>query len=255
MSKLHELLAVEKTRIAQASKLLLDATTKFKNGNYFTGFVKKLEMINDSPENEKLSAAAREEKAMPTTVCDTLQYVMDAWAKAEDVTYQKNNTNRNAVADIIFRENTIASDVSVDELLGLETRLETLRTTFDMIPTLDASRCWVLDANKGANIYRGESVEITTKTEKIMTPVILYDATDKHPAQIEKVTIDKVVGNFAKTNWSGAATTVGKAEALSVIDDLIAAVKQARMRANCTEVVDAKIGNIFVSLIMAPLKN
>ena len=43
---------------------------------------------------------------------------------------------------------------------------------------------------------------------------------------------DVVVGTFTNIKLSGAATTLQKAQAIELVDDLIAATKQARMRAN-----------------------
>lgn len=51
---------------------------------------------------------------------------------------------------------------------------------------------------------------------------------------------------------SGAATSAQKAEVMSTIDELIAEVKQARMRANSVVAVQNKIGQKIVDLIMRP---
>lgn len=88
-----------------------------------------------------------------------------------------------------------------------------------------------------------------------MIPVILAPATDKHPAQVKESTRDNVVGSFTLVKRSGAVTAVQKSEAIKQIDAILVAVKQARMRANETEVIQMKIGAEIVKLLLAPLKN
>ena len=56
-------------------------------------------------------------------------------------------------------------------------------------------------------VWVGTNPEVTTKQEKIISPVVLYEATDKHPAQIKEISKDIVVGSFTKTVSSGAITS------------------------------------------------
>jgi hypothetical protein len=124
----------------------------------------------------------------------------------------------------------------------------------DTVPTLDASKEWKVTDNgrKGEFVTTGE--EVTSKTEKTMTAVVLYEATDKHPAQIEKVTADKVVGTFKRRLISGAATSKQKADAIAILDELLVETKQARQRANSVEVINEKIGNTIANLILDVFK-
>lgn len=256
MGKLHELLAVEKTKTTAATKMLQDAQHKFGKFDYFQGHNKTLKMIEDSPQNQAIEQAAAEVRQLPTTVYETLEYALKYWAEAEDVIFQKNKSNQVAVADLFFRSSLIAKNVPVDELLGLETRLETLRKVMEAIPTLNAAVRWERDAQsgrKGAWII--SEPEITTKTEKVTTPVILYEATDKHPAQVREVSVDKTIGTFKLIKTCGAATSAQKAEVLAVLDDLISETKQARMRANSVEANTDHIGAEIAALIMQPFKN
>lgn len=257
MAKLHEVLAAEKTATNTRDTLAKETENKFGKGDqYFTGFVKTLTMLGDDTANVSIEAAARQDKALPTTVLATMEYYLAQWAKTEDVLYQKNVTNTTALADLEFRGNVIATSVPVDELMGLETRLADLRKLLTQIPTLDASREWEQDtsaAQKGT--WRAVNPQITTKTEKVMTPVVLAAATDKHPAQIEKMTTDKVIGTFTLNVTSGATTAIQKANTLAVIDDLIIEVKKARTRANSVDVQTGKIGGIITGLLLDALSN
>lgn len=254
MTKLHEVLAVEKTRTNASNKLLDDTLNKFKKEQYFQGYVKTLKMLGDSPENLAIEESARDSRELPTTVPETLKYMFDFWTKAEDVIYSKNKTNQIANADLLFRGEVLVPQVPVDELLGLEVRLEQLRRLMDHIPTLDASKEWSRRDSGRDGEYVSLVDEVTSKTEKTMTPVVLYEATDKHPAQIERVTVDKVVGTFKRKVFSGAATSKQKADIISILDELLVEAKQARQRANTTEALNLNIGTKITSLLLDVFK-
>jgi hypothetical protein len=250
-TKLHELLAVEKTKSSAANKLIEETIGKFKKEQFFTGYIKTLAMLADSPENRATEEASKEVRELPTTVQETLAYLFGFWNDSEDVIYAKNVTNQRAVADLLYNDKVLVKDVPVDELLGLEVRLETLRRMFEHMPTLDASKAWVANDSGRDGEHEATNKEVTSKTEKTMTAVVLYDATDKHPAQIERVTADKVVGTFTRTLYSGAATSKQKANIMATVDALLIEAKQARMRANMTEASTDKIGSKITNLLMA----
>lgn len=254
MTKLHEILAAEKSVNASWATLKTDTLTKFaKPEHFFSGHTKRLAMLEDNPANKAIEAAAKEDKALPTNVYDTLDYALGIFANAENLQYQKNATNAAARASVEFRGTTILADLPVDQLLGLEARLEALRTVILAAPTLDAGREWTFDTTQGCFVAEPES---TTKTEKIMVPVVLAQATDKHPAQVKESTKDNVIGSFSLIRRSGAATAVQKSEAIKVIDELAVEVKKARMRANSTDLVgEVKVGDIIKALLLTPFKN
>lgn len=255
MTHLHEVLAAEKTVTNARDQLLKDTTDKFGKGdNFFKGFTKTLSLLGDDPSNDKIEAAAREDKELPTTVVTTLEYLFQYWNKAEDVLFRKNLTNTTAVADLEYQGDVIAHAVPVDELMGLETRLGDLRKLATQIPTLDASRSWVPDFTAAqSGTWKATLPAITTKTEKETTAVVLYPATDKHPAQVEKVSRDKIVGTVTVNHTSGATTAIQKARVLAVLDELIVEAKKARTRANSVPVIERDIASAITSLILAPL--
>lgn len=253
MSKLHELLAAEKTPTAAWNVVREDTVRKFKNPtHFFEGHSKSLQMIADTPENSALQAQAREEKPVTTTVLATLEYALDLFARAEDLQAQKNATNRVATADVEFRGVRILGEIPVDELLGLEARLVKIREVWEAAPTLDATKHWVPAPTQGTGIWQTEFPEETTKTEKRMTPVVLSPATLQHPAQVEKVTVDTVVGTFTRIARSGAVTALQKANAIKTLDELSVAIKQARMRSNETQVVETvSVGRTVAAILLA----
>lgn len=234
MGKLHELLAVEETISAASEKLLSETEDKFgKISEFFTGSIRTLERLNDSPEDKAIEVAQKQVKELPTNVHDTLEYVFPYMEKYLDTKLSKHATNQIAVADIIFEDKVIMSNVPVDFLLDMEKFIPRLRKMFVRMPTLDPSKQWV---SERVGVYKTKEPTVSSQTEKIMYPVILHEATDKHPAQVKESTKDIVVGTFNTVTFSGAATTQQKADIMGLLDKLLISVKQARMRANNVEV-------------------
>jgi hypothetical protein len=253
MPKLHELLAAEKTPTGAWNQLYEDTLKKFKNpAHFFQGHSKSLQMIVDSPENSATEDQNRDEKPVTTTVIDTLEYALDIFAKAEDLQYQKNKTNTRAFGTVMWRGAPILTEIPVDELLGLEARLTRLRQLFAELPTLDATKEWITSPMRA--VWALRYPEETVKTEKIVVPIIMSPATDKHPAQVQAVGKDNVVGKFTLIKRSGEATAQQKADLLKLVDELLIEIKQARMRANETEAVTDRIASVVVALLLEPLK-
>lgn len=256
MGKLHELLAAEKTPQAAWNVMQEDTIKKFKNPeHFFHGHSKSLMMIGDTPEKQAIEDAAREEKAVPTNVYETLQYALEIFAQSEDLQAQKNKTNQRAVGTVMWRGKPLLKDLPVDELLGLEARLGRMREIFTSIPTLDATKVWEPAPNEGPFIYALKFPEEATKTEKRIEPVTLSPATPVHPAQVQAVSRDVVVGKITLRKRTGAATAAQKAEAIRRIDELLVEIKQARMRANETEAENIRIAQPIIDLLLEPLKN
>lgn len=252
MTKLHELLAAEKTPTGAWNQLYEDTLKKFKNpSHFFQGHSKSLKMINDSPENTAVEAQSREEKPVTTSVAETLEYALDIFAKAENLQFQKNLTNTSAFGTVMWRGQALLVNLPVDELLGLEARLTRLRQLFAEMPTLDATKHWTTSPMR--DVWELEYPEETVKTEKIVVPIIMSPATDKHPAQVQAVGKDVPVGTFTLIKRSGEATAQQKADMLKTVDELMIEVKQARMRANETEAVTDRIAEKIVALLMEPL--
>lgn len=252
MGHLHEILAAEKPRNNQVEILFGETAAKFGKYEFFAGALKTLQMVVENPANAAIEQAARTQIEVRTTVHETLEYVFKHWAVAEDLQAQKNITNQKAVGKIELPGLDLPP-LPVDELLGLEVRLDKIRTLVKGMPTLNAAKGWeALPERKG--LYKAKNVEVTTKTEKVMYPVVLAPATDKHPAQVKEATRDDVVGSWKLIEFSGAATTEQKAHMLERLDDLITAVKQARMRANETEVINVHVGEKLVSYMMEGFK-
>jgi hypothetical protein len=123
---------------------------------------------------------------------------------------------------------------------------------YEAIPTLDASKHWDVAVTEGARVWQTRFPDETTKTDKQLVPVVMQAATKEHPAQVQAVQKDVVVGRVTVTKRSGCATAQQKADSLRLVDELMIEVKAARMRANETPVVRATIADKITALLLSP---
>lgn len=247
MGKLHELLAVEEQLGGAAKKVLAESATTFsKKPDHFQGFVKRYEPFVTGVENDRPS----EEKAMVTTVDAKLDYTFDALTPWLDAVLQKEATNQTATADLDVDGVVLARGLPATFLLGLETKLKDLREVCDHIPTLQPGIVWEADPSQGDGVYKTAHPIERLRTEKAMKAVVLYPHSDKHPAQVKEVTEDVNVGKFIDIHWSGMYSPAQKSALLGRIDTLLRAVKQARQRANCAEIVPVAIGDTLKQFLL-----
>lgn len=247
MGKLHELLAVEGDLAGISKKISEETISTFKKPDHFIGQHRHLDMF-DAAEQSKV--VADEYKEMVTTVVDKLDYFSKAMINYFDAVLQKETTNQNACADLIVDNITIAKAVPATFLLGMESKLKELRVVFESAPTLAPGVAWEKDETQGRGVYRMKNADEKLKTAKSFMHKVLYDATDKHPAQIEKWEEQTAVGRYITNTTSGMLSLAEKSIYLGRIDKLIQAVKKARMQANTVEVVENKCGDAIFSYIL-----
>ena len=105
-----------------------------------------------------------------------------------------------------------------------------------------------------ARFYKTEPTE-THKTKKIEEPIVMYDATPEHPAQTKLFSKDVLVGHWKHIKHSGALPAEDKNRMIKKIHKFIDAVKQARERANETEIGhgpnDSLIGESIVGYLFS----
>jgi hypothetical protein len=237
-TKLHELLAVESEAQAQFNVILAETRKVFAQRGLFTGSATTF-----TPFSEELThLASTEFEEIATTVIERLNYTGDKSAQYFDIVLQKEATNQQATADLVVDGKVIGKDLPATFLLGLETKLKKVREAILSMPTLDNKVEWAEAKQMGPNVYKTAHDEKRFRTRKETKAVVLYEATEHHPAQVKEVTNDVPWGEVVKVSFSGAVTSAYKAEVLDRIARLLAATKQARQRANCAEVVKKNIG-------------
>lgn len=242
-SKLNQIVAIEKGVKSRASQVVNENYKLVQKSELFNGFDKKYQ-----PKDEDGESLPPESKFVQHNISNVLGQVRKAMSELFEVTARKDWTNTSARANVAVDGVNLLEDVPVTYLLFLEKNLTDLRTFVSSLPSLDPSEEWDLDANSG--LYKAKEIQ-THRTKKVQKPLVLFPATDKHPAQTQLVTEDVISGYWKTVKLSGAATKPAIVGTLEKIEKLLKAVKEAREEANMTievdspNVGDAVFGYIF----------
>jgi hypothetical protein len=249
MGKLFELLAVEGD-LEGTSKRIVDETERtFANKHgLFQGQHRHLEMFDPEETNQGVPDDHQE---LTETVLGKLDYMAAHVARYWDAMLQKESSNQEATSDLILEGQIIGKGLPATFLLGLENRLKGLRKVYDNIPTLAPGIKWVPDKTRGEGIWVQDNPEIRYKTAKTFHHKVLYEATAQHPAQIEKWEENVNVGIYHQEVWSGMLSSADKSRLLGRLNNLIMAVKKARMRANSIEIKEKTIGKAIFEWLHA----
>ncbi|MFD0686222.1 DUF7873 family protein [Actinomadura fibrosa] len=243
MTKLNQIIAVEKGAKSRAQRELTDLHHRLQKAALLSGISRTYQPLDDEgevlpPESTRVQVKA---EAM-------LAEAARALTRLFDITATKDWANCDARADVVVDGRTILADVPVSHLLFLEKQLTDLHTFVDKLPVLDAAESWTFD--ESADVWRTEPVR-TTRTKKIPRAHVLYEATTEHPAQVETYTEDVIVGTWTKIAFSGALPARRVNELRERVSKLQAAVKFAREEANGAEVTDRKVGEAVFGYLFA----
>lgn len=245
-TKLHEILAVAADR-EKAAVAITDETlaTLTKRADHFMGKHTKY-----TPFDSEALDATENSKEMVTTVADKLKHCFSILGKSLDVHASIDATNQYAKADITVDGTTLATGVPATTLLMLETKLKKWIEILLAVPTLAPGRNWVLDPNRGVGVYVDQNPENKFRTKKVTKPIVLYEATKEHPAQVKESSEDVNIGKITETEWSGMLTPGEKAKLISRAQELLVEVKKARQRANSQDVQQVSIADVLIKHIL-----
>lgn len=234
MTRLNQILAVEKGARTKAEREFTDAHRATQQADRLSGISRSYQPRD--AEGEELPA---EFTRVQVSVPEADRQVVKTLTRLWDVTATKDFANTEARADVVIDDEVLLEDAPATFLLFLEKQLIGLRTYVDKLPVLDPAFTWTQDPTSG--VYRTEEVK-TTRTKKVLKPVELSPATDKHPAQVATVNEDVIIGDWTTVRFSGAVTEERRRELLDRVDRLAAAVKYAREEANEQTVTDVHVG-------------
>lgn len=241
--KLCQVLAVEKGVKSRTTSTISKAYHELQKPPLLSGLSKTYKPLDEDgvrypPENVKVQVRAE----------DVLKDAQKALSELFDVTAQKDWANCDAKANVLVGGKILLEDVPVTYLLFLEKQLTDIKTLVGKIPTLDTSEDWHKD--DAAGLYKSSPVE-TTRTQKVQKPIVLYHATEEHPAQTQLVSEDVVVGRWTTVKSSGALPADRKQELLERTEKLLKAVKFAREEANSMEAPRQVIGEVVMDYIFS----
>lgn len=224
MAKLHELLAVENDLRKAANSAIQEVKARLANRSILVGQTRRY-----SPLVEGGETFPNEDTNLNTTISEQLEILQQQYGSFMDVSLQKEVSNLGTSANVVVDGKILFDNLPSTALLNLEAKLIELRSVYANIPTLDPAERWEYDEGQGHYV---SSERETHRTKKIHRNHTLYDATDKHPAQVQVYTEDERVGTWTTVIHSGMITQTDKRQRLSRIDRLIHEVKKARQRAN-----------------------
>lgn len=239
--KLNQVLAIEKDVKSRSQSTVSKIYHQVQKLALLNGFSKSYEPLDEEgmrypPEHQQVAVKSG----------DVLRSTRDALSELFNITAQKDIANCSASADVIVDGQTIGFQLPVTYLLFLEKQLTDLHTLLGKIPELDASESWNWD--EASSLYKSTPVK-STRTQKIQKPVVLYPATEEHPAQTQLVTEDQVVGTWTTVKHSGALTVEQKRKLLDRVNKLRTAVKFAREEANSVEAKRTEVGTSLLRYI------
>lgn len=235
MTKLNQLLAIEKGVKSKANQVITEFYKKIQRSNLISGISRTYRPHDE--EGEQLPA---ERTRVQLNAYNELLEASKTFSRLMDVTATKDKANTYAKANVVVDGRTLLEDVPVTTLLFLEKKLVDLQTVVSKLPELDPSETWHYDDN--ADAYATDPTE-TVRTKKVPRAFILAPATDKHPAQVQAYQEDISVGTWVKTAYSGAVPSRTVRELQERIATLLTAVKFAREEANGHDVTDVTVGD------------
>jgi len=236
-AKLNQVLAIEKGVKARCNGTVTRLYHLVQKPVLLNGLVKNYQPLDEDgvrypPESQKVQVRADE----------TLKETRKALTELFNVTAQKDWANCDARADVVVEGELVLTNVPVTYLLFLEKQLTDLKTLVSKVPVLDSSDDWQLDEASG--LFKTTATQ-TTRTSKVQRPIVLYDATDEHPAQTQLITEDVVVGHWSTVKQSGALPADRKNELLERIEQLLEAVKFSRETANSVDAPKVSVDSLF----------
>lgn len=224
MAKLNQIIAIEKGIKSRAYSDLSELHKASQKAELFNGFTKQYQKRDEDDQD-----LPSESKRVQYTYQGAIEQLERQLSGLFQVTARKDWTNNVAKADVVIDGNKLLENAPVSYLLFLEKQITDIRTFIDKLPTLDDSEVWIKDENSG--LFRTDEIK-THRTKKIVKPIVLYPATEQHPAQTQMIQEDILAGYWVQIKQSGAIPKPKKQDLLEKIDALLHAVKQAREEAN-----------------------
>ena len=232
--RLCQIIAVEKGVKTKNHNGVTEAYQKMQKSALLSGISRTYKSKDDEGETFP-SEQTKIQTSTKQLINDVREYMVELF----DVTATKDYANCAAAADVVVGGNVLLTKVPVTYLLFLEKQLTNVHTFVKNLPTLDPSETWKWEPNQGC--YVSEPAE-THKTKKVPRVITKAPATDKHPAQVEMITEDVVVGYWKTLKFSGAMPTDDVKKLLERVETLQRAVKFAREECNSITIDEVKIG-------------
>ena len=224
-----------------------DTTTKvgriLQNSGLFAGQIREYAPIIDGATQHPA-----ESQRVQMNVEDVLADYTAGHARLYDLILMQDCADQDARGSVLIEGGPQLTDLPVTYLLFLDKQLSELASLVRNLPVLDPTVTWELDPNTGT--YRTQEMK-TARTEKVPQVIVKYEATDKHPAQTEMITLDRTAGYWTTRKLSGALPQPRRDGILARIKDVQDLVRVAREQANQTGVTNRRIGEDLLTWLFA----
>ncbi len=227
--RLNQVLAIESDLKKRVFSELTELDKACRKPDLLNGFVSTYEPLAEEGEH-----FPPEQKRVQYNAREVLQTIHKSLGELFDIEATKDLANCETRADVIVDGKTLMVQVPTTFLLFLEKQLKDIGTMLDRIVELDTAEEWRSDEND-----RGIHVSTPSKrhrTKKVQKGIVLYPATEEHPAQTQLITDDQIVGYTTTVKRSGAIPRELKRSLQRRVEKLSNAVKSAREEANTGEV-------------------
>lgn len=244
MAKLNQILAVEKQTKTNTGEQVTALYHLLQKEPLLNGISRTYKPIDDDGEKfppENVQVQVRVEA--------TLKDVAKHFISLFDITLGRDSANCSAKSDVIVDGKAILKDVPATYLLWLEKQLTDMHTYIVKLPVLPQTETWAYD--DATSTFKTPVVE-TAKSKKLPRAFVKAEATKEHPAQVDVLQEDKLVGYWATTKFSGAVSKDRAQTLRDRIEALMAAVKTARENANLVEVPKVAAGQAVFDYLLAP---
>lgn len=243
MTRINQLLALEKARRNSAERELTDTYKSVQKPELFAGRLATYQPYDENGDKQPDQAQPVQLRAE-----EILQKIVDCRSVLYDTIASKDASNMKARASIVVDGITIVKDAPVVFLLYWDKQMTDLQTLVSKVPTLPADRQWTWDPN--TNQYVAAPVRTYT-TKKVPRAFVKAEATKEHPAIAETVFEDVQVGAWTTVHYSGAIPAERKAKILERIRKLQEAGRIAREEANNLTVEDLKVAEAMFKYLFA----
>jgi hypothetical protein len=233
MPKLNQIVAVVAGKKTRAEKEFGDLNKIVQKKDLFDGLTRNYAPLKEGGENQP-----SETKLPQKSIADVLTDLRGLLTGIMDAVATQEVGNTFAKADVKVDGQVILSSVPVTVLLYLEKQLNDFGTFVGNFPTLDPSEEW--GKNEATGQYQTKPVK-SLRTKKEQKPIVMYPATEQHPAQTVMITEDVTVGEWTTVKFSSVMTAMEKKAILGRIVKIQDAVKVAREEANSIEIKDTNI--------------
>lgn len=246
MTKLHQVLAVERDVKQTTNRRITDGYQILQKPVLLSGLAKTYQSKDEEgdqypPESQQVQVRA----------VDVLRESQAEFERLWDTIATKDWANMTAIADVVLEDGTVLiTGAPTTYLLWLEKQLNDLHTIFSKLPTLDPTEQWTWSGQQNCFVTAEAETFRTKKLPRVLTKA---PATDKHQADTEVWHEDVIVGTWTMVKYSGALRATEKRALLDRVNEVRAAVKIARSKANEIEIENKRLSGLTLDYLFAPL--